>query len=383
MRDKSAKSGITRGALGPKSDEAAFPAAPALPTMPKEYGRLLGALKERIRETRLRTILSANASMVLLYWDMGKMIIERQNSEGWGAKVIDRLSSDLRRAFPDMKGLSPRNLKYMRAFAAAWPDRAIVQEALAQISWYQNIALLEKISAPEDRLWYARKTLENGWSRDSLILQIDRRLHARHGKAVTNFPKTLPPADSDMAAQVFKDPYLFDFLGTADPRRERDVEEALVTHIQRFLLELGTGFAFVGRQVLLEVGGRDFYIDLLFYHVKLRCYVVIELKATAFDPAFVGQLNLYLSAADDLLRHTDDKPTIGLLLCRSRNRIMVEYALRDLNKPIGVAQWETSIVKSLPSELVGILPSVEEIEAELSAAEEERDKPPMNREKKR
>jgi predicted nuclease of restriction endonuclease-like (RecB) superfamily len=351
--------------------------------MPKEYGRLLGALKERIRETRLRTILSANASMVLLYWDMGKMIIERQNSEGWGAKVIDRLSSDLRRAFPDMKGLSPRNLKYMRAFAAAWPDRAIVQEALAQISWYQNIALLEKISAPEDRLWYARKTLENGWSRDSLILQIDRRLHARHGKAVTNFPKTLPPSDSDMAAQVFKDPYLFDFLGTADPRRERDVEEALVNHIQRFLLELGTGFAFVGRQVLLEVGGRDFYIDLLFYHVKLRCYVVIELKATAFDPAFVGQLNLYLSAADDLLRHTDDKPTIGLLLCRSRNRIMVEYALRDLNKPIGVAQWETSIVKSLPRELVGILPSVEEIEAELSAAEEERDKPPMNRGKKR
>lgn len=340
-------------------------------------------MKERIRETRLRTILSANASMVLLYWDMGKMIIERQNSEGWGAKVIDRLSSDLRRAFPDMKGLSPRNLKYMRAFAAAWPDRAIVQQLAAQIPWFHNCVLLDRVPDTKQREWYIRQTIKNGWSRNILALNVDRRLHARQGRAVTNFPKTLPPSDSDVAAQIFKDPYLFDFLGTADPRREREVEEALVTHIQRFLLELGTGFSFVGRQVLLEVGDRDFYIDLLFYHLKLRSYVVIELKAAAFDPAFVGQLNLYLSAVDGLLRHADDKPTVGLLLCRAKNRIVVEYALRDLNKPIGVAQWETSIVRSLPKELVGILPTVEEIEAELSAAEEERDKPPMNRNKKR
>ncbi|MCK5806601.1 MAG: DUF1016 family protein, partial [Lentisphaeria bacterium] len=215
-------------------------------------------------------------------------------------------------------------------------------------------------------LWYARQTVENGWSRNILALQIENRLHERQGMAVSNFSKSLPPGDSDMASQVFKDPYLFDFLGTADPRREREVEQALVDHIQRFLLELGSGFAFVGRQVQLEVGDQDFVLDLLFYHLKLRSYVVIELKAVPFAPAFVGQLNLYLSAVDDLLRHPDDKPTIGLLLCREKNRVVVEYALRDLNKPIGVAEWETSIVEKLPDDLKGSLPTVEEIEAELS-----------------
>jgi predicted nuclease of restriction endonuclease-like (RecB) superfamily len=207
--------------------------------------------------------------------------------------------------------------------------------------------------------------MEHGWSRNILVLQIQGRAHGRQGKAITNFKETLPPPESDLAAQVFKDPYLFDFLGTADPRREREVEQALVDHIQRFLLELGTGFAFVGRQVPLEVGNRDFRIDLLFYHLKLRCYVVVEFKAVPFDPAFIGQLNLYLSATDDLLRHPDDQPTIGLLLCREKNRVIVEYALRHLKRPIGVADWETKLVEKLPKALKGSLPTVEEIEAEL------------------
>ncbi len=294
------------------------------------------------------------------------MILDRQERAGWGARVIDRLAADLRETFPDMKGFSPRNLKYMRAFGAAWPARAIVQEALAQITWYHNITLIEKLDAATDRLWYARQVTEHGWSRNILALQIEGGAHKRHGKALTNFKATLPPTDSDMAAQVFKDPYLFDFLGTDAPHREAELEQGLVAHIQKFLLELGQGFVFVGRQVPLEVGDQDFQIDLLFYHLKLRCYVVIELKAVPFEPAFVGQLNLYLSAADDLLRHPDDKPTIGLLLCRSKDKIVVEYALRDLKKPIGVAGWETKLVDKLPKALKGSLPTVEEIEAELS-----------------
>jgi predicted nuclease of restriction endonuclease-like (RecB) superfamily len=265
-----------------------------------------------------------------------------------------------------MKGFSPRNLKYMRAFAAAWPKRSIVQSSLAQLTWYHNVALLERLADPEARLWYAAKVIEHGWSRNVLALHIQHRTRERQGKALTNFQATLPPGDSDMAAQIFKDPYVFDFLGTADPRREREVEQALVDHIQRFLLELGVGFAFVGRQVHLEVGDQDFYVDLLFYHLKLRCFVVIELKAVAFSPALVGQVNLYLSAVDDLLKHADDKPTIGLVLCRSKNKAVVEYALRHLKRPIGVAEWETTLVENLPDDLKGSLPTVEEIEAELA-----------------
>jgi predicted nuclease of restriction endonuclease-like (RecB) superfamily len=304
--------------------------------------------------------------MVLLYWDVGWMILARQEHEGWGAKVIDRLSADLQQAYPDMRGLSPRNLKYMRAFAAAWPDRAIVQEALAQIPWSHQIALLAKLDSRQQRLWYARKSAAHGWSHNILAFQIAARAHERDAKALTNFRATLPPEDSDMAAQVFKDPYLFDFLGTADARREREVEQALVDHIQHFLLELGAGFAFVGRQVHLEFADEDYYVDLLFYHLKLRCYVVVELKATKFQPGFVGQMSMYLAAVDDLLRHPDDKPTIGLLLCRSKNELVVEYALRGSQKPIGVAQWETVLVERLPEELKGSLPTVEEIEAELA-----------------
>lgn len=354
-----------RKSRGRRRDDASFPVPATHQGLPNGYGDLLAKIKQRIGTERLRTVMAANSAMVMLYWDIGGLILERQEREGWGARVIDRLSEDLREAFPDMRGLSPRNLKYMRAFAAAWPEGAIVQEVLARIPWYHHIALLERCGTPEERLWYARQSAVHGWSHNILKLQIEARLHERQGKAITNFAATLPPAESDMAAQVFKDPYLFDFLGTADPRREREVEQALIDHIQRFLLELGAGFAFVGRQVHLEFSSNDYYLDLLFYHLKLRGYVVVELKAIPFDPGFVGTMNMYLSAVDDLLRHVDDKPSIGLLLCRSKNKLVVEYALRNFKKPIGVAEWETKIVKKLPDEFKGSLPTVEEIEAEL------------------
>ena len=352
--------------LGRRKDEALFPAAPPLSDLPEDYSEILKRIKSRIQQERLRVVMAANSAMILLYWDIGKMILERQEQAGWGAKIIDRLAKDLQEAFPDMKGFSPRNLKYMRAFSVAWPEREFVQELLAQITWYHNIALLEKLTRSEERLWYVHEIIKNGWSRNVLALQIESRLHERQGKAITNFSKILPLVDSDMATQVFKDPYLFDFLGTADLRRESEVEQALIDHIQHFLLELGAGFAFVGRQVPLEVASHEFRIDLLFYHLTLRCFVVIELKAVPFDPSFIGQLNFYLSAVDDLLRHPDDKPTIGLLLCRTKDKLVVEYALRDFNKPIGVAEWETQIFKKLPKELESSLPTIEELEKELN-----------------
>ncbi len=355
-----------RTAMGRVREDARFTAAPPTGALPADYGEALAHLKELVRQARLKAVLAANETMVMAYWQMGQTILQRQAVAGWGAKVIDRLSADLRREFPDMQGLSARNLKYMRAFAAAWPDRALVQRVIAQMPWRQNIALMERLDDADTRLWYARQVIEHGWSQPILCLQIERQAHARQGKAVTNFAAALPPADSDLAAQVFKDPYLFDFLGTADPRREREVEQALVDHIQRFLLELGAGFAFVGRQVHLEVGSQDYYLDLLFYHLTLRRYVVVELKAVPFDPGFAGKMNLYLSAVDDLLRHPDDQPSIGLLLCRSKDKLVVEYALRDIKKPIGVAQWETTMVKSLPTGLKSSLPTVKEIEASLA-----------------
>ncbi len=355
-----------RNSRGRKRDDASFPVAPSRSGLPGGYAQVLGEIKRRIGEGRLRVTMAANSAMVMLYRDIGRLILERQESEGWGAKVIDRLSADLREAYPDMGGLSPRNLLFMRSFAAAYPDPQVVKQLVSQLPWGHIIRLLQRIKEPGTRHWYVKASVENGWSRNILEHQIDVRAHKRQGKAITNFKATLPPAASDMAAQVFKDPYLFDFLGTADPRREREVEQALVDHIQRFLLELGAGFAFVGRQVHLEFADSDFYLDLLFYHLKLRCYVVVELKAVPFDPGFVGTMNLYLSAVDDLLRHHDDKPSIGLLLCRSKNGLVVEYALRSFKKPIGVAEWETRIVETLPDALKGSLPTVEEIEAELT-----------------
>lgn len=343
-----------------------FPVAPTANELPGDYAELLVDLKQRIRQERLRVVLASNAAMVMLYWEIGQRVLEKQNAQRWGARIIDRLASDLREAFPEMKGFSPRNIKYMRAFAAAWPDREIVQQVVAQLTWGQNIALLEKLKTTDERLWYAAKTLEHGWSRNILAIQIEGCAQQRFGKAQNNFPATLPPIDSDMAVQIFKDPYLFDFLGTDAPRREAELERGLMAHIQKFLLELGQGFAFVGKQVHLELGDQDFYLDLLFYHLKLRCYVVIELKARNFEPGDGAQLGMYMTAVDRLLCHTDDKPTLGLLLVREKNRVLVEYALAGTTKPISVAEWETQLTRALPNELKGCLPSIEEIEAELS-----------------
>jgi predicted nuclease of restriction endonuclease-like (RecB) superfamily len=343
-----------------------FPVPPPAGDVLGDYAAWLADLKARIHRERLRVVLASNAVMVLLYWDIGRSILDKQADQGWGSRVIDRLATDLPDAFPEMKGFSPRNLKYMRAFASAWPEQEIVQGALAQLTWYHHIALIEKLESRELRLWYAAKTLEHGWSRNMLAVQIEAQAHRRQGKAQTNFPATRPPSDSDMALQVFKDPYLFDFLGTDVPRREAELEQGLVAHIQKFLLELGQGFAFVGRQVHLEIGDEDFYLDLLFYHLKLRRYVVIELKARKFQPGDGAQLGMYMTAVDRLLRHPDDKPTLGLLLVREKNRVMVEYALGGNTKPIGVAEWETRLTQTLPKELQTSLPTIEEIEAELA-----------------
>ncbi len=294
------------------------------------------------------------------------MILERQQEFGWGAKVIEQLSQDLRREFPEIKGFSSRNLKYMRAFAEAYPDSAIVQEVLAQITWYHNLALLEKLKVPDERLWYAQQTINNGWSRNILVIQIETRLHERQGKAITNFEQTLPKPQSDLANSLLKSSYSFDFLSLGREAQERDLENALVTHIRDFLLELGVGFAFVGSQYHLQVGDEDYYLDLVFYHLKLRCFVIIDLKMTEFTPEMSGKMSFYLAAADDLLRHSDDQPAIGLILCKSKNRMIVEYAPRDINRPIGVSTHE--IWESLPDNVRNSLPSIERLELEMEAA---------------
>lgn len=332
------------------------------------YADWLGDLKSRIRTARMRATLAVNTELVCLYWEIGRDILVRQQQQGWGAKVIERLANDLRHEFPDMKGFSPRNLKYMRAFAEAWPDEQFVQQVAAQIPWFHNCVLLDKIGTSNEREWYARKAFEHGWSRNILVMQIESRLYQRQGKAITNFASTLPPPQSDLAQQTLKDPYLFDFLGLGDEAHERELERGLTAHITRFLLELGAGFSYVGRQVHLEVAGEDFYLDLLFYHLKLRCYVVIELKANDFKPEYAGKINFYLSAVDDLLRHPNDEPTIGLILCKNKKQLIVEYALRDSHKPIGVSEY--LLTEILPSELEGSLPTVEQLEAELGADEE-------------
>nr|WP_255492115.1 PDDEXK nuclease domain-containing protein [Polaromonas sp. E10S]AWD71951.1 hypothetical protein pE10SP1_p004 [Polaromonas sp. E10S] len=293
------------------------------------------------------------------------MSTARQSSQGWGTKVIDRLAHDLRTAFPEMKGFSPRNLKYMRAFAEAWPDKAIVQAVLAQLPWYHQLALLDKLPGPETRRWYAAKAIEHNWSRNILVMQIETRLLERSGKAVTNFDVRLPKPQSDLARESLKDPYRFDFLGLTDEAQERAVENSLVKHVTEFLLELGAGFAFVGRQVLLDVGGDEFFIDLLFYHLKLRCYVVIELKGGKFKPEHLGQLGFYLTAMDRQVKSEHDNPTIGLLLCKSKNKIVAEYALGDKTQPMGIAEFK--LLESLPAELVTNLPSIEQIERELGS----------------
>ena len=354
-----------RNQMGKNKDGVIFPVAPNLSEMSDAYLKFIEEVKSEIQKQRISVVLNANSSMICLYWNIGRSILKKQEEEGWGAKIIDRMAKDLKEAFPEMSGFSPRNIKYMRKFAESWPDFEIVQRVVAQIPWRTNISLMDKLKDEESRIWYAYKVIENGWSKAILDLQIESKLMDRSGRSVNNFPAALPPEDSDMVNQVFKDPYLFDFLGTDMPRREIEIERQLTEHIQSFLLELGQGFAFVGRQVHLEVGGDDFYLDLLFYHLKLRCFVVVELKACDFEPGFISQLNMYQNVVNDVLRHPDDKPTIGLLLVKGKNETVVEYSLAGYQNPIGVAEWKNQMAKALPEELRSSLPSIEDIEKEL------------------
>jgi predicted nuclease of restriction endonuclease-like (RecB) superfamily len=372
----------SRGRAGPEG--AAFSVPPPGREMPDDYLSVLADLKQRIAAAQTRAALAVNRELIALYWHVGKTIVQRQARAGWGEAVVERLAHDLRHAFPDLEGFSPRNIWRMRAFFLAWSaapkklTQAVSEkgasrsgkrlpQAVSEIPWGHNIVLLQQLATTDQRLWYAEQTRLHGWSRQALQAQIAKKVHARQGKATTNFARALPSPQSKLAEQALKDPYTFDFLTVGSEAHERVTERDLLTHVREFLLELGSGFAFIGNQVKLTVGDTDYFLDLLFYHVRLRCYVVVELKATTFKPEHAGKMNFYLSAADDLLKHQDDQPSIGLLLCRSRNRLQVEYALRDIQKPIGVAEWETRIVEHLPKSLKGSLPTVEEIEAELGS----------------
>ena len=332
---------------------------------PDSYPALLAELKQRIRSARLRAALSVNRELILLYWSIGRDILARQRAEGWGTKVIDRLAADLRRAFPEMTGISARNLKYMRAFAEAWPSEEFVQQVAAQLPWGHNTHLLDALKPPSEREWYARQAIHYGWSRNVLVHQIESGLFARQGSALTNFARTLPAEQSELAQQLIKDPYSFDFLSLGPDIQERDLERGLIEHLRSLILELGKGFAFVGSQYHLEVGGQDYYLDLLFYHLRLRCFVVLELKVEDFKPEFAGKMNFYLSAVDDQLRHADDQLSIGIILCKGRNEVIVEYALRDHSKPMGVAGYRLS--PALPDKLKRDLPTVEDLAQEFPA----------------
>ena len=385
--------------------------------LPLGYAALLARVKDRVRIAQIKAATAANRELILLYRDIGNAIVDAQKDKGYGKRVVEMLSADLRREFPDMAGLSALNLWRMRAFYVAYggapklsqavtesesfPERklkrpasesradhavalqapeqmrgpklsqpvtesAAVMELLASLPWGHNIVLMQKVKQLNTRLWYARAALDYGWSRAVLTHQIETQLHRRKGRAITNFAAALPAPQSDLAHQTLKDPYIFDFLTIDVAARERDLELGLLNHIQKFLVELGVGFALVGRQYRLEVSGEEFFLDLLFYHLQLRCFVVVDLKMEAFKPEFAGKMNFYLSAVDDQLRHTDDQPSIGLLLCREKDRLIVEYALRDVKKPIGVAEWRTRLVESLPKNLQSSLPTVQQIEAELA-----------------
>ncbi|CDS97834.1 conserved hypothetical protein [Vibrio crassostreae] len=332
-----------------------------------DYQNWLLALKQQVQKSQQKASLAVNAELVALYWSIGHQIAMKQQDQGWGAKVVDVLAQDLKQAFPAMKGLSRSNLMSMRAFAQAWPDfesNPIVQQAVGQIPWGHNVLLIQKLRSTDERLWYANETIKNGWSRAVLIHQVESQLITRIGSAVNNFEMTLPDPRSELAIQTLKDPYHFDFLNLNAEAKERDIENALMKHITSFLLELGSGFALVGQQYNLNVGGDDFFIDLLFYHLNLRCYVVIELKADKLSPKDVGQLDFYLSAVDGELKRQDDAPTIGLLLCKERNRVVAEYAVRNKTSPIGIAEYQLS--ERLPQNIKGQLPSIEEIEVILS-----------------
>ena len=358
---------------------------PPTPSVPQGFPALLEDIKVRIRAAQTRAMLAVNSELVRLYWDVGRLIDERKQREGWGAGVIPRLARELRNELPEVKGFSERNIKLMVQFAqeypaayggaesigqpavAQLPAAGIGQPPVAQLPWAHNVLLMQRVKEIPARLWYMEQTLVNGWSRSALGLAIDGRAYARQGKAITNFSDLLPSPQSDLALQMLKDPYVFDFLTLDESFRERELETELVQHLEKFLLELGQGFAFVGRQYRLGVGDEDFHIDLLFYHLRLRSFVVIDLKTGPFKPEYAGKLNFYCNVVNDKLRHEMDQPTIGLILCQSKNRVLAEYALSGIDKPIGVSSYE--LTRALPESLTSALPTVEEIEAELTGTD--------------
>ena len=363
------------------------------------YADLLGRIKQRIRKGQTRAVLAANAELISMYWDIGAMILERQEREGWGASVIPRLSRDLRGELTEVKGFSERNIGYMIRFAREYgaslilqqpvaklgspPDEAhsfplmaqkgqvsppeameILQRLVAKVPWGHNVLLIEKVKDLPTRLWYIQQTIGQGWSRAVLMSMLQSRAHERQGRAVSNFLERLPPSQSDLVQQALKDPYIFDFLTLEEPFHERELETGLIRHLEKFLLELGQGFAFVGRQYPLSVGEDEFYIDLLFYHLRLRCFVVIELKKGGFKPEYAGKMNFYCNVVDDRLRQAGDNPTIGLILCQDRKIVLAEYTLRGVVQPIGISEYE--LTRALPDSLKSALPSIEVIERELS-----------------
>lgn len=317
--------------------------------------------------SQYKAIQAVNQEMIFMYWHIGKIILE--NSE-WGNKFIDNLSIDLKLEFPNIKGFSIRNLKYMRKIAEEYPDFKFVQEVLAQITWYHNVILMDKVKNIKIRNWYIEETVKNGWSSNVLKLQIDSKLYERQAvsKKINNFQKTLPDVQSDLAIQTMKDPYIFDFITLKGEAKEREIEEAMINKIKDVLIELGKGFAFVGSQYKLTVDDKDYFIDLLFYHLKLKSYIVVELKAREFEPADAGQLNFYLSALDDLVKDESDNPSIGLLLCKGKNKFTAEYALKDINKPIGVSEYK--LLEDIPEYLQSQLPKAEDIELHIKDIEE-------------
>ena len=352
------------------------------------YADLLGDIKQRVRHAQTRAVLAVNAELIRLYWDIGALIDSRQKKEGWGAGVIPRLALDLHNELPEEKGFSERNIKRMLAFHREYPQLALVPQPVAPsgtapvvpqavalfepqllqaIPWGHHAELMAKVKDLPTRHWYMQATVQHGWSRNILVMQIESAAHQRQGRTVSNFARRLPAPDSDLVQQALKDPYLFDFLTLEPGFHERELETDLVAHLEKFLLELGQGFAFVGRQYHLDVGEQDFYIDLLFYHLKLRCYVVIDLKRGDFKPEYAGKINFYCNVVDDQLRHKTDQPTIGLILCQQPNRVLAEYALRGVDKPIGVSSYE--LTRALPRNLESSLPSIEQIERELQVGE--------------
>ena len=324
-----------------------------------EYIEIIETIKGEIRGAQYKAALSVNRELIMLYYHIGMVINEHKT---WGSKFIENLAADIRISFPNVKGYSVRNLKYMAKFAETYPDESFVQQAVAQIPWGHNIVLLDKITDSEQRRWYAETCQKNGWSRNVLIHQIESGLYERQvlNSKVSNFKQRLPSPQSELATQTMKDPYVFDFIPFREDMLERDIEQALVRDVTKLLLELGTGFAFLGNQYHLNVGGDDFYIDLLFYNLNLRCYVVVELKTGEFKPEYAGQLNFYLSAVDGILKKDADNPSIGLLLCKSKNNLVAEYSLKDISKPIGVSEYK--VTSNLTGELEKQLPSVEDIQ---------------------